>query len=56
VTMLSYCSGSATVLLEKVKSYGVDDKELKWFTSYLFQRSQCVTIKNSTSDLMPIYN
>ena len=43
------------ILLEKIKSYGVNGSELLWFTDYLFQRSQCAVV-NSISHLMPINN
>lgn len=35
---------SHTVLIEKIRSYGVYSNELIWFTDYLFQRSQCVIV------------
>ena len=44
------------VLVAKIKSYGVSGCELIWFTDYLFHRSQCAVVKDSTSELMAINN
>lgn len=47
---------SHAVLLQKLQSYGVRDNELSWFTDYLFQRHQSVSIKNSLLSSMPVFN
>ena len=33
-----------SVLLNKLKAYGIDNEKLEWFTSYLFSRSQVFTL------------
>lgn len=38
-----------TILLKKLKHYGIDNTTLKWFESYLSDRKQVTTIENSTS-------
>ncbi len=38
------------VLLEKMKYYGIDNSELKWFKSYLEDRSQIVKCNGQTSE------
>ena len=47
---------SHSVLLEKLPSYGINDLELEWITDYLFQRYQCVRIKNIYSNKQPVYS
>ena len=37
------------VLLTKLQSHGVKESELRWFNSYLFERSQCVVFKDAIS-------
>ncbi len=37
-------------LLNKLSAYGVEGKELQWFTSYLFNRTQVVTLGNMNSE------
>ncbi len=39
------------ILMEKMSYYGIFDKELKWFESYLKNRSQIVSCNGQTSDL-----
>ena len=38
-----------TILLKKLKHYGLDNSALKWFESYLSDRKQVTTIANNTS-------
>ena len=38
----------------KLKSLGLDDVTLKWFNSYLSNRSQCVKLNNLISTTLPI--
>ena len=35
------------ILLRKLKMYGIDNETLQWFTSYLTERQQHVTVNNS---------
>ena len=37
------------ILLTKLQSYGVKESELRWFYSYLSERSQCVVFKDAIS-------
>ena len=43
-----------SILLKKLKKYGVDNVELGWFESYLTSRKQFVSIKNVNSPLCEI--
>ena len=43
-----------TILLLKLKRYGVSGTELKWFESYLTKRKQFVSIKDHSSPLLEI--
>ena len=40
-------------LLRKLQSYGINGVELKWFESYLSNRSQCTKYGSATSDQIP---
>ena len=41
-----------SILLKKLKFYGITDKNLAWFESYLFNRKQYIEIgENSKTDL-----
>jgi len=42
------------ILLDKLSCYGVRGVQLDWFRSYLFNRTQCVRIGNSRSDLATV--
>ena len=42
------------ILLEKFKLYGFDMNTIKWFSSYLEDRYQCVQIESSFSPLLPV--
>jgi hypothetical protein len=44
-----------SLLLNKLESYGVKDKELQWFTSYLFNRTQVVEIGITKSIAESVY-
>ncbi|XP_057305258.1 uncharacterized protein LOC130642189 [Hydractinia symbiolongicarpus] len=44
-----------SLLLNKLRTYGIKGKELAWFTDYLFNRSQLVDINNIRSSFEPIY-
>lgn len=37
-------------LVEKLKTFGIQNNALKWFTSYLDGRKQCTKINNFTSE------
>ena len=43
------------LLIKKLSTYGVSERELAWFTDYLFGRMQIVEIENTRSNLEPIY-
>ena len=47
---------SRSVLLNKLKAYGINNEELEWFASYLFYRSQVVDINNKRSNDFYIYS
>ena len=38
-----------SILLQKLKKYGISGTELKWFESYLTKRKQFVNVKNQSS-------
>jgi retron-type reverse transcriptase len=42
------------ILLDKLRSVGVRGMELEWFTNYLSERKQFVSIKNCNSSLVNI--
>ena len=42
------------ILLRKLKMYGIDNETLQWFTSYLTERQQHVTVNNSKSSFKPV--
>ncbi|XP_057308170.1 uncharacterized protein LOC130646052 [Hydractinia symbiolongicarpus] len=44
-----------SLLLNKLRTYGIKGKELAWFTDYFFNRSQLVDINNIRSSYEPIY-
>ena len=46
---------SHSVLLNKLKAYGIDNKKLEWFASYLFYRNQVVGINNKRANELYIY-
>ena len=43
-------------LLNKLPSYGINNKELHWFIDYLFSRTQSVQFKGVLSDANPIFS
>ena len=43
-----------SILLSKLKSHGICDEALSWFTSYLSNRSQVVNINSTLSDCKQI--
>ena len=43
-----------STLINKLNDYGVKEKELKWFTDYLFGRFQFVTYDNESSERHPV--
>jgi hypothetical protein len=45
---------SHSVLLFKLEKYGIRDNELKWFTSYLSNRSQATLAHSSLSSFLPV--
>ena len=49
-----YTFGYSTEILSKLRNYGIRGDELSWFTSYLTDRSQSVSLENVTSDSMDI--
>ena len=42
------------ILLDKLKHYGIRSNVLKWFHSYLFGRTQYVSVNEHISDSLPI--
>ena len=42
-------------LLYKLTGLGCSDQVIKWFTSYLQDRRQCVVLGGATSDWAPVY-
>ena len=42
------------ILIKKLKHYGIDNRELSWFKSYLENRSQTVNVNSTLSDFQPI--
>ena len=44
-----------SVLLQKFSTYGVKDKELEWFNSYVFNRKNYVCVNKIISSLEPVY-
>ena len=44
-----------SVLLQKLSTYGVKDKELEWFNSYLFNRKNYVCVDRNISRPEPVY-
>ena len=42
------------LLLKKMKYYGIRNSELEWFSRYLINRQQCVSIKGTTSALLEV--
>ena len=47
---------SRSVLLNKLKAYGISNEELEWFASYLFYRSLVVDINNKRPNDFYIYS
>ena len=43
-----------TILLEKLQKYGLNSTALKWFSSYLTDRMQCVDFESNISSFLPI--
>ena len=41
-------------LLSKLSIYGIKDREMSWFSSYLFNRKQYVAIDGQSSEMQPI--
>ena len=39
-----------SILLQKLKYYGIDTISLEWFQNHLHGRSQCVRVNNAMSD------
>ena len=44
-----------SVLLQKLSTYGVKDKEFEWFNSYLFNRKNYVGVDRNISSPEPVY-
>ena len=44
-----------SVLLQKLSIYGVRDKELEWFNSYLFNRKKYVCVDRNIYSPEPVY-
>ena len=42
------------LILRKMKYYGIRNCELEWFSRYLMNRKQCVSIKGTTSSLLEV--
>ena len=47
---------SHSCLLNKLPSYGINNKELHWFTDYLFSRTQSIQFNGALSDANPIFS
>ena len=47
---------SHSVLLNKLKAYGINTEELEWFASYLFYRNQIFDINNKRSNDFYVYS
>ena len=43
-----------TCLLQKMEHYGIKGTALNWFTSYLYETKQYVSVNGNTSDLLKI--
>ena len=41
-------------LLSKLSIYGINDRDLYWFSSYLFERKQFVIYNGQNSEMQPI--
>ena len=46
----AFDSVNLDILISKLKFYGLDENSLKWFSSYLKNRSLCVRIKDPTAN------
>ena len=44
-----------SVILQKLSTYGVKDKELEWFNSYLFNRKNYVCVDRNISSSEQVY-
>ena len=42
------------ILIQKLEHYGVQNKEIRWFRSYLTNRKQCCKVNGQLSDLESI--
>ena len=47
---------SPTILIEKLESYGITGKVLKWIESFLTGRTQRVSVKGTLSDPLPVWS
>ena len=47
---------SHSVLLNKLKAYGINNEELEWFENYLFCRYQVADVNNKRSNEFYIYS
>ena len=45
---------SHDILIEKLKNYNFDELSIKWFHSYLYNRTQCVKIGTTSSDVLSV--
>ena len=52
----NYPTVSHSCLLNKLPSYGIINKELHWFTDYLFSLTQSLQFKGAVSDANPIFS
>ena len=43
-----------TILIQKIKNVGATDIVVKWFVSYLTERTQKVYFKSTLSDPLPV--
>ena len=43
-----------SLLLEQLQLYGFDQGCIKWISSYLSDRSQCVSINGALSNFLPV--
>jgi len=44
-----------STLLSKLKTYGINGSEIKWFSDYLFGRKQCIQLGTELSPVYPVF-
>ena len=51
----AFCTHVYSALLQKLSTYGVKDKELEWFNSYLSNKKKYVCVDKNISAPEPVY-